>query len=41
MPAVSSTEIRDRLAGGKSVAGLVPRGVLDYIYGRRLYHERA
>jgi nicotinate-nucleotide adenylyltransferase len=40
MPAVSSTEIRDRLGSGKSVAGLVPRGVLDYIYGRHLYLER-
>jgi nicotinate-nucleotide adenylyltransferase len=40
MPAVSSTDIRDRLASGKSVAGLVPRYVLDYIYGRRLYLER-
>jgi nicotinate-nucleotide adenylyltransferase len=37
MPAVSSTEIRARLRAGKSVDGLVPRSVLDYIRERGLY----
>ncbi|HEY0708650.1 MAG TPA: nicotinate (nicotinamide) nucleotide adenylyltransferase [Polyangia bacterium] len=40
MPAVSSTEVRARLARGESddlVQGLVPRTVLDYIRAHRLY----
>jgi nicotinate-nucleotide adenylyltransferase len=37
MPAVSSTEIRQRLARGQSVQALVPRLVIDYIAGRGLY----
>lgn len=37
MPAVSSTEIRRRLAAGESVAGLVPNGVAAYIREHRLY----
>jgi nicotinate-nucleotide adenylyltransferase len=37
MPEVSSTQVREALAGGKSAAGLVPRTVLDYIYRRGLY----
>ncbi len=37
MPPVSSTEIRDALAAGRSVAGLVPARALDYIYARGLY----
>lgn len=37
MPAVSSTEVRDRLARGESPEGLVPRSVLDYITQRKLY----
>ena len=40
MPAVSSTEIRQALGEGKSVEGLVPRAVLDYIYERRLFQAR-
>lgn len=36
-PEVSSTDIRARLAEGKSVEGLVPRAVLDEIGARRLY----
>ena len=40
MPAVSSTEIRRALGEGKSVEGLVPRTVLDYIYGKGLYRTR-
>ena len=37
MPELSSTTVRERLAAGKSVEGLVPRAVLDYIYARGLY----
>jgi nicotinate-nucleotide adenylyltransferase len=37
MPEVSSTEVRQALREGKSVEGLVPRAVLDYIYERGLY----
>jgi nicotinate-nucleotide adenylyltransferase len=37
MPPVSSTEVRERLRGGKSVDALVPRAVLDYIRQRKLY----
>jgi nicotinate-nucleotide adenylyltransferase len=34
---VSSTEIRARVAAGKSIRGLVPEPVAAYIEGRRLY----
>jgi nicotinate-nucleotide adenylyltransferase len=37
MPAVSSTEVRSRLAQGESVAGLLPRAVDEYIRQHRLY----
>ncbi|ACY16218.1 nicotinate (nicotinamide) nucleotide adenylyltransferase [Haliangium ochraceum] len=37
LPAVSSTEIRERLAEGASIAGLVPRAVADYIAAQGLY----
>jgi nicotinate-nucleotide adenylyltransferase len=37
MPEVSSTEVRQALREGRSVEGLVPRAVLDYIYERGLY----
>jgi nicotinate-nucleotide adenylyltransferase len=37
LPAVSSTEIRERLATGRSVEGLVPTKVADHILARRLY----
>ena len=37
LPAVSSTEIRARLARGEDVGALVPRRVLDYLEERRLY----
>jgi len=40
MPAVSSTDVRRALAEGKSVEGLVPRTVLDYIYQRGLFQAR-
>jgi nicotinate-nucleotide adenylyltransferase len=40
MPEVSSTEVRRGLREGKSVEGLVPRVVLDYIYERGLYRPR-
>ena len=40
LPRVSSSEVRAALAAGRSVAGLVPRGVLDYIYARNLYNAR-
>jgi nicotinate-nucleotide adenylyltransferase len=34
---VSSTEIRARVAAGKSIRGFVPESVAAYIEGRRLY----
>ncbi len=37
MPAVSSTEVRRRLAAGEDAAGLVSRPVLGYIDRRGLY----
>jgi nicotinate-nucleotide adenylyltransferase len=37
LPAVSSTEIRARLARGDEVAGLVPRKVREYVEARGLY----
>ena len=36
-PDVSSTEIRRRIAGGESIAGMVCRPVADYIHRNRLY----
>ncbi len=39
-PAVSSSAIRDRIAGGGDVAGLVPRRVLDHLRARGLYAAR-
>ena len=35
LPAVSSTEIRERLARGEDVSGLVPRSVREYVESRR------
>jgi nicotinate-nucleotide adenylyltransferase len=35
---ISSTDIRKRLAEGKSVRYLIPERVLDYIYKKSLYH---
>jgi nicotinate-nucleotide adenylyltransferase len=37
MPAVSSSDIRERLRRGYPVDALVPRSVLDYIHQRKLY----
>jgi nicotinate-nucleotide adenylyltransferase len=37
MPEVSSTEVRERLRAGKSVDGLVPKSVIDYIARHGLY----
>jgi len=37
MPAVSSTEVRARIAGGESIAHLVPRPVDAYLREHRLY----
>lgn len=37
LPAVSSTEVRERLARGESCVQLVPRRVLAYIAARGLY----
>ncbi|AKU90479.1 nicotinate (nicotinamide) nucleotide adenylyltransferase [Vulgatibacter incomptus] len=37
MPAVSSTEVRARLASGKGAESLVPKAVLEYIRARGLY----
>lgn len=39
MPAVSSSEVRERLAHGAAVDALVPRSVLDYIRQRKLYQN--
>jgi nicotinate-nucleotide adenylyltransferase len=37
LPEISSTQVRVELAAGRSVAGLVPRAVLDYIQEHKLY----
>ena len=37
MPAISSTDVRERLRSGRPVDHLVPRSVLDYIRERGLY----
>jgi nicotinate-nucleotide adenylyltransferase len=37
LPEISSTQVRAALAAGRSVGGLVPRAVLDYIYRHNLY----
>ena len=37
MPAISSTEVRERLQSGRPADHLVPRRVLDYIRERGLY----
>lgn len=37
LPEISSTQVRAALAAGRSAQGLVPRVVLDYIYGHNLY----
>ena len=40
LPAISSTEIRERLGRGDSVDGLVPRRVLAHLRSRGLYGAR-
>lgn len=40
-PAVSATEVRDRIAAARSVAGLVPPAVAEIIEARGLYRARA
>lgn len=37
LPAISSTDVRSRLASGRSVAGLVPRTVVEYAAEHGLY----
>ena len=37
LPAISSTEIRARIARGEDVSGLVPRKVLEYVQAKGLY----
>jgi len=37
LPGISSTAIRDAIARGEDVSGLVPRRVAEYIAERRLY----
>lgn len=37
LPAVSSTDVRQRLARGESVDGLVPARVMEYVDAERLY----
>jgi len=39
LPEVSSTEVRARLAAGKSVEGLVPRSVIQYVEAKGLYRQ--
>lgn len=36
---ISSTEVRNRIAAGKSLAGLVPDAVNDYIVSHKLYQD--
>ena len=40
LPAVSSTVIRERLARGEPVDGLLPRRVLEHVRARGLYGSR-
>ena len=40
LPAISSSAIRERLARGEDVTGLVPRRVLEYLTERGLYRGR-
>jgi nicotinate-nucleotide adenylyltransferase len=40
LPAISSSEIRERLAQGQPVEGLVPRAVLAHLRSRGLYGAR-
>jgi nicotinate-nucleotide adenylyltransferase len=39
LPEVSSREVRDRLAAGRSVEGLVPPAVVDYVRAHGLYRS--
>lgn len=39
LPEVSSTEIRTRLAAGRSVEGLVPRSVIEYLHAKGLFRS--
>ncbi len=38
---VSSTEIRNRVADGEPVAGLIPSAVENYIYQHQLYRQKS
>ena len=38
-PAVSSTEIRQRVQRGEPIAGMVPAPIASYIDDHRLYHD--
>lgn len=40
LPAISSTEVRRRLAAGEDVSALLPRRVVEYAGARGLYRER-
>jgi len=37
LPAISSTEVRARIARGEDVTGLVPRRVREYVEEKGLY----
>jgi nicotinate-nucleotide adenylyltransferase len=37
LPEISSSEVRHRVALGRSIQGLVPRSILDYIHQHALY----
>ncbi len=39
-PAISSTDIRQRLMAGSSIRGLVPDAICDYIGKHHLYHSQ-
>jgi nicotinate-nucleotide adenylyltransferase len=41
LPRISSTEVRERIARGEDVSGLVPRKVREYVEARGLYRPPA
>jgi len=41
LPAISSTEVRNKIASGEAVDELVPASVVDYARAKRLYREES